>query len=329
MKASYANFEVHPQLEKCLCALTKDELAKLEDSILQYDILQPLIVCSINGLPGLYLLDGHNRYKIAKKHGLGYTVEADRPPLHFESVESACSWIIDNQLARRNLTKEQYMLLIGKRYNSTKQKQGGTGAHRHQKLQKYQNDTSVDSADKATEIAKKQGVSPITVKRAGDRAKKLEKTGLDELVQDGTIKSIEGAALDEIVQRVEQTPENKQQIINEVAEEAKANKGRVTPAQPKRPRSQKAALSIAPATAMPELTGGTSPKPSRISHVDDIPPEDTDERDTYEIALSQLRHQIFCCRSRLTPSQVETLKQKNLEFYICDFDVVAFEEENS
>lgn len=326
MKASYANFEVHPQLEKCLCALTKDELAKLEDSILQYDILQPLIVCSINGLPGLYLLDGHNRYKIAKKHGLGYTVEADRPPLHFESVESACSWIIDNQLARRNLTKEQYMLLIGKRYNSTKQKQGGD---RKSEKSKAQNGPLATPADKATEIAERQGIGRNTVRRAGDRAKKLEKTGLDELVQDGTIKSIEGAALDEIVKRVEQTPENKQQIINEVAEEAKANKGRVTPAQPKRPKSQKAALSIAPATAMPELTGGTSPKPSRISHVDDIPPEDTDERDTYEIALSQLRHQIFCCRSRLTPSQVETLKQKNLEFYICDFDVVAFEEENS
>lgn len=321
-----ANFEIHPLLEKSLCSLTKYEFAKLEQSILQYDILQPLIVCTIDGLAGNYLLDGHNRYKIARKHDLAYTVETDKPPLHFESVEAACNWIIENQLARRNLTKEQYMLLLGKRFNNAKQEKGGD---RKSKKSKGQNVPLPESGQTADRVAAQQGVSPKTVKRAGEKAKKLEQTGLDALVQDGTIKSIENSALNEIAQKIEQAPEHKQNIIENVVKEAAAANGKVTLNKPKKPKSQKAALSPALELITPDLTGGSSPQPGRISHIDEIPPEDTDERDTYECAMQQLRHQIFCCRSRLTPLQLETVKRKNLEFYTCDFDANAFEESNS
>lgn len=322
----YANYRIHPQLEKSLCKLSENEFRKLEESIGRDGLLTPMLVCTIDGSDDYWLLDGHNRNKIVRKLGIAPEVNPDREPLHFESVEAACNWIIDNQLARRNLTKEQYMLLLGKRFNNVKQQKGGD---RKSKKSKAQNEPFAESGQTADRVAAQQGVSRETVKRAGEKAKKLEETGLDALIQDGTIKAIENAALDEIAQKIEEAPEQKQNIIENVVKEAEAANGKVTLGKPKKPKSQKAALSPALELITPDLTGGSSSQPSRISHIDEIPPEDTDERDTYECAMQQLRHQIFCCRSRLTPLQLETVKRKNLEFYTCDFDAIAFEESNS
>jgi N6-adenosine-specific RNA methylase IME4 len=46
------------------------------------------------------ILDGHNRYDIACKHGIGYELES----LNLRTLEEAQRWVIDNQLARRNLS---------------------------------------------------------------------------------------------------------------------------------------------------------------------------------------------------------------------------------
>jgi hypothetical protein len=95
--------------------LTKDEYAKLEQSILEEGCRDPLVFW--NGL----LVDGYNRYEICDKYGIGFlhtTIELD-------SREEAINWIIDNQLGRRNLTVEQKTYLIGKKYKKEKQAHGG------------------------------------------------------------------------------------------------------------------------------------------------------------------------------------------------------------
>ena len=69
------------------------------------------------------------------------------------------------ELGRRNLTRDQWELLIGDRYNRQKKTKAEAGAKGGSS--KGQNDTCLVTADK---LAAEYGVSPATVKRAGKTA---------------------------------------------------------------------------------------------------------------------------------------------------------------
>ena len=73
--------------------LSDDEFKQLEENILRDGIRDPLTVW--NGI----LIDGHNRYEIAQKHGLTFKTTE----LHFADRNEAKIWIIKNQIGRRNL----------------------------------------------------------------------------------------------------------------------------------------------------------------------------------------------------------------------------------
>jgi len=88
--------------------LSADELAHLENSLLAEGCRDPLVLWKGHDT----LLDGHNRLKLCRKHGLKFkTVEIDLP-----DKEAARAYIIRNQLSRRNLTPEAASYLRGKRY---------------------------------------------------------------------------------------------------------------------------------------------------------------------------------------------------------------------
>jgi len=84
--------------------------AGLEESILQFGCVIPLIVW--DGI----LLDGYNRYKILKKHGLPFNTIN----LEFESRDLAEIWVIENQIERRNLTPIQLSFYRGLHYHAEK-----------------------------------------------------------------------------------------------------------------------------------------------------------------------------------------------------------------
>ena len=87
--------KIRKDFKELIPPLSPEEFEQLEKNILEEGIRDPLVVW--NGV----LIDGHNRYEIAKKHGLDYeTVERD-----FCSEDEARAWIIQNQLGRRNLSK--------------------------------------------------------------------------------------------------------------------------------------------------------------------------------------------------------------------------------
>lgn len=89
------NITIKPEFETLIPPLSPDEFQQLEENVLSEGIREPLIVW--NGV----LIDGHNRYRIAQKHGLPFrTSEMD-----FESENDAIIWIIKNQFGRRNLSK--------------------------------------------------------------------------------------------------------------------------------------------------------------------------------------------------------------------------------
>ena len=86
--------KINPTFKKLIPPLSKDEFAQLEQNILTAGkIRDPLVVWND------ILIDGHNRHKIAKKHGLHFEVES----MDFANEEEAKIWIIDHQLGRRNL----------------------------------------------------------------------------------------------------------------------------------------------------------------------------------------------------------------------------------
>lgn len=95
-----------------LCpALTSDEERLLEQSILTDGCLHSIIVWANHDDT---ILDGHNRYRLCKKHGRKITTKA----IKIDSREDAKAWIIRTQIGRRNLSESQRAILAAKLVNS-------------------------------------------------------------------------------------------------------------------------------------------------------------------------------------------------------------------
>lgn len=94
---------INKTFEALIPPLSADEFAQLETNILKEGIRDPLVVAIYpddNAEEQTYLADGHNRYKIAQKHGLNFNTEKRS----FDSEDDVVIWMIDNQKGRRNLT---------------------------------------------------------------------------------------------------------------------------------------------------------------------------------------------------------------------------------
>mgnify|MGYP002624311248 CR=1 FL=1 len=92
---------IDSEFKSLIPALTAEEYAQLEENILREGIRDSLVTW--NGI----LLDGHNRYEIAQRHGLDFDVKE----MEFESRADAERWVILNQFGRRNLSAYDRSLL--------------------------------------------------------------------------------------------------------------------------------------------------------------------------------------------------------------------------
>ena len=89
---------VNEELKAYIDPLSSEEYEALERSILAEGCRDALV------LWGDVLVDGHNRYGICRKHGLGFqTVQNTR----FASIEDVHLWMIDQHLGRRSLSDFQ------------------------------------------------------------------------------------------------------------------------------------------------------------------------------------------------------------------------------
>ena len=84
--------------------LAPEEFAGLEQSILKEGCRDAIITW--NGI----VIDGHNRYKICKKHNIQYQEEHK----YFDTREEVKLWMLRNQLSRRNLTDFQRIEMVRK-----------------------------------------------------------------------------------------------------------------------------------------------------------------------------------------------------------------------
>jgi hypothetical protein len=107
--------KIKEEFKKLIPPLTPDEYKQLETNCIEEGIRDAIITW--NG----YIIDGHNRYKIAQDWQLGYKTISKNFDTEYDVIE----WMLVNQLGRRNITPEQKDYLIGKKYENDKQRHGG------------------------------------------------------------------------------------------------------------------------------------------------------------------------------------------------------------
>ncbi len=145
---------IEEELSSIIPALEDDELKRLTDSLLLEGCRDPLV------LWGKTLVDGHNRYAICTKYNLPFkTVK-----VKIENLTEAKIWIINNQLARRNLTPAKMRYFRGKRYEIEKQDQ-----YSHPSV--GQNDLRLSTAEK---LAREYGVKEKTIRRDAEFATSVD-----------------------------------------------------------------------------------------------------------------------------------------------------------
>lgn len=90
-----ATIHIDPEFRNLIPPLAPDELAQLEASLLAEGCRDALVVWKGRDI----LVDGHNRHELSQKHNIEYrTVERE-----FNSRADVVIWMIQNQLARRNV----------------------------------------------------------------------------------------------------------------------------------------------------------------------------------------------------------------------------------
>lgn len=158
---------INPKFESLIPKLSDDEFEQLEENILRDGITEPLAVW--NGT----LIDGHNRYKLAKKHGLDFETRE----MSFDSEDDAEIWIIKNQFGRRNLsTYDRGVLALRLKPAIAKKAKENQARTSENRVRQKSDEQKISTKD---ELAKIAGVSHDTI----HRVEVIEAKGSDDLKQ--------------------------------------------------------------------------------------------------------------------------------------------------
>ena len=246
--------KVDPEFQGKIPPLTFEELNQLEANILRDGrIINPIIVWE-----GL-IVDGHNRFTIAKKHPeIPFTVHEKE----FSSRYEAIIWICKNQLGRRNLTPEQKKYLIGKQYEAEKSSHGETRKESHDENgrfhRSYQIDNSGDVKKTCDRIAAENNMSGISVIRAESFAKGVDAAeeavpGTRQKVLSGEVKPTAA----EIASVARAPPDERPALVAAICK-AKEPK-------PPKPPAQKQKAPPAVATPLPDASTSDEESPDEKS----------------------------------------------------------------
>ena len=249
--------KIDPEFQGKIPPLTFEELNQLEANILRDGrIINPIIVWE-----GL-IVDGHNRFTIAKKHPeIPFTIHEKAFANRYEAI----IWICKNQLGRRNLTPEQKKYLIGKQYEAEKSAKGGD---RKSKVSQStgQNGPLIDEHPTRKRIAAENGVNDSFVKRAEQFSKGVDAAeeavpGTRQKVLSGEVKPTAA----EIASVARAPPEERPALVAEIC-------------KPKKPKPQKP---TAPKQKTPPAVAAPLPDTSTSDE------ESLDEESTSAPALSE------------------------------------------
>lgn len=159
--------QINESFRKLIPPLSGEEYAQLEENCKADGIRDPLVVWRGT------LIDGHNRYDIAQKHGLDYTVVEKE----FEDETAAKIWMVTNQFGRRNLNNYQRSVLALSMEELFKEK-AKEKEHARKTSTCQNSDKSFEEIDTKKEIGKLAKVSHDTIMRV----KKIEATATPETI---------------------------------------------------------------------------------------------------------------------------------------------------
>ena len=213
--------------------LTFEELNQLETNILQEGrIINPIILW--NGT----IVDGHNRFTIAKKHP---EIPFSTHEKEFSNRQEVIIWICKNQLGRRNLTPEQKKYLIGKQYEAEKKSHGANDGFRGNQhdLVSAEKRHLPSSGQTCMRIAKENGVGKTYVKDAEQYAKGIDAAeeaipGIKQSVLSGEVKPTAA----EIISIASASPAERPALVSEICKPKQKAK-RTAPLQEKSPSPEK------------------------------------------------------------------------------------------
>lgn len=189
--------KINKKFETLCPALSSDEFQRLEQNCLEDGrVLDAILIWKDQ------IIDGHNRYKIATKHGLKF----DTVCRTFKDDKEAENWIINHQLGRRNLNPQAQSYLRGKLHQARK-----LNKSENSKKTKPQNEVSFSTAD---EIAAETGVSKSTVQRDDKYAEAVD--SLAKPIQDAVKSGELRATKTEIQQLAEYDKQSQKQIVDSV-----------------------------------------------------------------------------------------------------------------
>lgn len=106
--------KIDPELRDLLPPLTDDEYKQLEKNIVENGFDKNFPIMEWHG----FIVDGHNRYSICKKHNIEYVVGT----LGYETKDEVMEWMLDIQLGRRNLSPIQ-RIAVAEKYRSIYERQ--------------------------------------------------------------------------------------------------------------------------------------------------------------------------------------------------------------
>lgn len=224
-----SQLKIDPEFQSKIPPLQFEEEQQLEQNIIaEGRLLNPIITW--NG----YILDGHTRYRILKKHGF---IKFEVEEIQLANKYEALAWICKNQLGRRNLSPERKKFLLGKEYESTKLAVGAPLGSKHGIRKCGQNDRIFTESRTCQRIASEHGVGEKTVRRAEKYSQGIDAAeeavpGAQEEILTGRIKATDAqiAALPAIPK------EERPAILDELRKEkGKRNENLLSRLKPERP----------------------------------------------------------------------------------------------
>ena len=211
-----SQLKIDPEFQSKIPPLQFEKEQQLEQNIItEGRLLNPIITW--NG----YILDGHTRYRILKKHGF---IKFEVEEIQLANKYEALAWICKNQLGRRNLSPERKKFLPGKEYESTKLAVGGQPGNCNKVNRCDQND-HIDSEKRTCErIAVEHGVGSATVRRAEKCSRGIDAAeeavpGAQEEILTGHIK-----ATDEQIVALASIPKEERPAILEELKKKKSDR---------------------------------------------------------------------------------------------------------
>ena len=224
-----SQLKIDPEFQSKIPPLQFEEEQQLEQNIIaEGRLLNPIITW--NG----YILDGHTRYRILKKHGF---IKFEVEEIQLANKYEALAWICKNQLGRRNLSPERKKFLLGKEYESTKLAVVAPLGSKHGIRKCGQNDHIFTESRTCQRIASEHGVGEKTVRRAEKYSQGIDAAeeavpGAQEEILTGRIKATDAqiAALPAIPK------EERPAILDELRKEkGKRNENLLSRLKPERP----------------------------------------------------------------------------------------------